>query len=236
MVAVLINGAAVLVGGLLGFLLKRVIKPTMSAGMLKAVGIIVMLIALEGVLSPLLGATDTTELMLLLVVTLVLGTAIGEALALEDHLNHVSAALEKKLFPSAAEGSFSRGFVTSTLVFCTGAMAIVGGIQASLGSPETYYVKSLIDGVSAIALASTLGLGVVASCVPLVLYQGLIVLLGSVLERVMPAGFTDGFAVVGYAMVLALGFNFLLPEEKKIKVVNMLPALVLVILYYAIFK
>lgn len=236
MVAVLINGAAVLVGGLLGFLLKRVIKPTMSAGMLKAVGIIVMLIALEGVLSPLLGATDTTELMLLLVVTLVLGTAIGEALALEDHLNHVSAALEKKLFPSAAEGSFSRGFVTSTLVFCTGAMAIVGGIQASLGSPATYYVKSLIDGVSAIALASTLGLGVVASCVPLVLYQGLIVLLGNVLERVMPAGFTDGFAVVGYAMVLALGFNFLLPEEKKIKVVNMLPALVLVILYYAIFK
>ncbi|HPX83897.1 MAG TPA: DUF554 domain-containing protein [Bacilli bacterium] len=229
MVATLVNGLAIILGGLVGFLFRKLIKPQIFTAVLKVVGVVVLIIGLAGVLKEMLVINNhqiSTQNELLLLISLALGTFIGEILKIDDHLNRFGAYLEKKL----NRGQFSEGFISASLIFCIGAMAIVGSINAALNDPSIIYLKAIIDGITAIVLASTLGFGVMLAAIPVIIYQGLITGLGLIFGNFLPGDFISVFSMVGYAIVACIGLNFFRCE--KIKLANMLPSLIVVIAYY----
>ncbi len=229
MVATLVNGLAVIIGGFIGLLFRKSIKKAIFDAVLKVVGIVVLIIGLGGVLKELLiidGTGFQTQNELLLLVSLSLGTFIGELFHIDDHLNHFGLFLEKKM----NKGKFSEGFISSSIIFCIGAMALVGSIKAALGDSSIIYLKAMIDGITAIVLASTLGFGVLFSAISLVLYQGLITILGIIFGDFLPLGLVSAFSMVGFAIVACIGLNFFRTE--KLKLANMLPSLVIAILFF----
>ena len=171
-----------------------------------------------------------TNFELLLLLCVAIGTFIGELLKIDDFINKVGNKLEAKFNKSM----LSVGFVTSTLIFCVGAMAITGSIEAAFGNYQILYIKATLDGITSLVLATTLGFGVLLSSIVVLIYQGLITLFAYYLKPAMSDEFINAFSVVGYSLVLGLGLNFIRTE--KIKVSNMIPSLLLVILYYVIFK
>ncbi|MDD3348926.1 MAG: DUF554 domain-containing protein [Bacilli bacterium] len=235
MVASLINALAILGGAFLGLLLKKIIKKEICDSVLKAIGIVVLLFGIAGVLKTMLQVNPetgaiTTSYELILIVTLAVGMMIGELLKIDQHIEQLGDKIEAKM----GKGSFSIGFVSATLVFCVGAMAIIGSVNAALGDPNTLYLKSAIDMVTSLVLASTLGFGVLFAAIPVLLYQGSLTIAAIYLGNFMSAEFVAVFSMVGYAMVACIGFNFLAKE--RIKIANMLPALILVVLYFVVFK
>lgn len=235
MIASLVNAIAILGGAFLGLLLKKIIKKEICDSVLKAIGIVVLLFGIAGVLRTMLQVDPTTgaiatQYELILIVTLSVGMMIGELIKIDTHIENLGDRIEKKL----GKGSFSLGFVSATLVFCVGAMAIIGSVNAALGDSTTLYLKSAIDMVTALVLASSLGFGVLFAAIPVLLYQGGLTLAAMFLGDFMSAEFIAVFSMVGYAMVACIGLNFLIKE--RIKVANMLPALLLVILYFVVFK
>ncbi len=232
MVATLINALAIAAGGIIGLLFRKLIKKEIFEAVLKAVGIVVLIIGLAGVLKGMLVIEDntlSTQYELLLLISLALGTFLGEILKIDHHLNRFGEYLEKKI----NKGKFSEGFIAASLIFCVGAMAIVGSISAALGDPSVIYLKAMIDGITAIVLASTLGYGVIFSAFPVLIYQGVITGLGLAFGDFMPADFVSAFSMVGYAIVACIGLNFFRTE--KIRLANMIPSLLIVILYFLIF-
>ena len=233
MFAFLVNAAAMFVGSTIGLLFRKRIKPEICETLQRVVGVIVLIIGLSGLLKSMFvieeGALKTqNELMLIIII--VLGTFIGEIIDIDKHLNRFGKYIETKFNKS----SFSEGFVTGSLITCVGAMAIVGSVQSALGDPNMIYLKSVIDGVTSIVLASTLGIGVFFSGFSILICQGLITLIAYFLGNFMSVDFINAFSMVGYLMVVCLSLNFILKD--KFKVANMLPSIILVILYYLIFK
>jgi uncharacterized membrane protein YqgA involved in biofilm formation len=229
MVATLVNGLAVIVGGFIGLLFRKSIKKAIFDAVLKVVGIVVFIIGLGGVFQELLvidGTSFQTQNELLLLVSLSLGTFLGELFHIDDHLNNFGLFLEKKM----NKGKFSEGFISSSIIFCIGAMALVGSIKAALGDSSIIYLKAMIDGITAIVLASTLGFGVLFSAISLVLYQGFITMLGMIFGDFLPLGLVSAFSMVGFAIVACIGLNFFRTE--KLKLANMLPSLVIAILFF----
>ena len=234
MFAFLVNALAVALGGILGLLLKKVIKKEICDSILKGIGIVVFIFGLAGVLRYMFVIDkDTlaisTQNDLLLIVTIVLGTLIGEIIKIDSHLEKFGIYIESKIVKS----SFATGFISSTLVFCVGALAIIGSVNSGLGDPSVTYLKSMLDLVSSIVLASTLGFGVIFAAIPIIIYQGGITFLSYILGDFISAKFISGFSMVGYTLVACIGLNFIIKE--RIKVANMIPSLVLVIIYYLIF-
>jgi len=230
MVATLVNSLAVILGGILGLSFRRLISKHIWESVLKAVGIVVLIFGIIGVFKSMVFIDDEnllqTRYELLLIICLAVGTFLGEIFKLHKHLTNFGDYLERKL----NKGAFSEGFIAASLVFCVGAMAIVGSVNAAIGDPSVIYLKATIDGITAIILASTLGYGVIFSAIPILLYQGSLTLLGISLGDFMPDEFIDVFSMVGYAIVACIGLNFIIKE--KIKVANMVPSLILVILYF----
>ncbi len=231
MFAFLVNAGTVIVGSIIGLIFKKFIKKETCDSVLKAMGIVVLLIGIIGVIENMVTVKDgvlSSSGTLLLIMAIAIGTFIGEFLRIEEHMNDFALKIEKKI----NKGKIADGFITATLIYCVGSMAIIGSMESALGSPNTIYLKSALDGITSIALASTLGLGVAISSVSIIIYQGLLTLLFYFLGDFMPADFIVSFSMVGYSMVAAIGFNFLMKD--KIKVGNMLPALLVVIIYHLI--
>lgn len=231
MFAFLVNAGTIIVGSIIGLIFKKFIKKETCDSVLKAMGIVVLLIGIIGVIENMVTVKDgvlSSSGTLLLIMAIAIGTFIGEFLRIEDHMNNFALKIEKKI----NKGKIADGFITATLIYCVGSMAIIGSMESALGSPSTIYLKSALDGITSIALASTLGFGVAISSVSVIIYQGLLTLLFYFLGDFMPANFIVSFSMVGYSMVAAIGFNFLMKD--KIKVGNMLPALLVVIVYHLI--
>ena len=150
---------------------------------------------------------------------MVLGSIAGEAMDIEDFLERVGRRLE-----STTQGNAARAFVTSTLIFCVGSMAIVGAIQDGLrGDPTLLYTKAMLDGVVALALASVMGLGVAFSALSVLVYQGAITLLAGSLSQFLVEEAVRELEATGGLLIVGIGINIL--EIKEVKVGNMLPAL-----------
>lgn len=232
----LINSLLILVGGAIGLIFKKAVSKQMEYSIHKATGVAVLVIGICGVLSAMLKAGADGAISssgeLILVVSLALGTFIGELLKLEDRLNKGCKWIESKFKMS----NFSAGFLTSTMIYCIGAMAIVGAINDGLlGDSSTLVTKGIIDGITSVVLAASLGYGVLFSVIPILIYQGGMTLLAGLLENVLVGELLNNICMVGYALVMCIGINFLYNSDKQIKTVNMLPAL-LVPVGYAIVK
>ena len=173
-----------------------------------------------------------TENMMLVIVSAVVGSLIGEALRLEDRLDSLGAWVQKRL--AKDDDGFSQGFISATLLYCVGSMAVVGSIEAGLqNKPDTLLAKAVLDGVSALILSSSMGMGVALSALPLIAYQGAIALLAMLLGNFLPAEAIAEVSATGSLLIIGLGFNMLGFSKARIRVGNMLPAILIPAVYLA---
>ena len=224
-VATLINVVAVLAGGSTGLLLRGRIPKSISENIARAIGLCVCVIGMSGAIKG--------DLMLL-AVSLALGSFIGELLRIEDCLNNTGVWLQNKLSRKDDDSTFAEGFVAATLLFCVGAMAVVGSIESGLRNDRSIIMtKSILDGVSSMVLASSLGVGVLFSAAVILVYQGGIEFFAGYLQNVLTEGLITQISATGSVMILGIGFNMALGA--KIKVANLLPGLVVAAGYWYLF-
>lgn len=221
MIGTLVNVAAVIVGSLLGLLLRKGFPEKMKNTVTTGMGLCVILIGMQGALG--------TENVLLVILSIVMGSIIGSLLKIEERLDKLGLSLQKKFAAKDGNDHFAKGFVNATLIYCVGAMAIVGSIDSGLrGNHDTLFAKSLLDGVMSIALASTMGVGVMLSAVAVLIYQGGIALLAQLVEPLMTEVMIAEMSAVGGVLIMGIGFNLF--RKEHIPVGDMLPAIFLPIL------
>ena len=223
MVGTLINTVAILVGTALGLLLRKGIPERLRETVVQGQGLCVILIGLSGALK----TGDT----LCMIICMVAGALIGAAINIEKRLNDLGAFLERKVTRGTGEtGSVAKGFVSASLLFCVGAMAIVGAMDSGLrGDHSTLIAKSALDGISAIFFASSLGIGVGLSAFAVLIYQGAIALLAMWIEPLLTETVITEMSAVGGLLIVGIGLNMI--YDKHIPVGNLLPALFLPMLY-----
>ncbi|MCK4941517.1 DUF554 domain-containing protein [candidate division WOR-3 bacterium] len=220
MIGTVVNIILVIIGSLLGLLLKKGIPDNIKK---------IILVGL-GLFSCVLGTKMGIEMQrpLVVILSLICGGVIGEVLKIEGFLEGLGARL-KRFAKAQGETSFTEGFVTASLLFCVGPMTILGSIQAGLQNrPDLLFIKALMDGVSSIILASTLGFGVIFSALTVLIIQGGLTLLAGQFHFLTNPAYLNDFASVGGIMIFAIGIKLL--GIKPIKVGNFLPALIIVVL------
>ncbi len=239
-VGTLINAAAVIVGSLFGLLFKRGLSERVRDGVMKALGLATVFIGVSGTLSEMMTVTDgkiSFNGVLLMCVSLALGTLGGEVLKIEERLESLGEKVKTfKIFRRSSE-SFTEGFVSATLVFCVGAMAIVGPIKDALhGDLSVLLTKSMLDFTSSMIFASALGVGVMMAVVPLVVYQGAFTIFAGIVEPYLDSlgdgSVVSNISLVGSVLIFGVGINLIF--GKKLKVGNMTPALIVPVLYATI--
>lgn len=221
MLGTIVNSITIIIGSIIGILLKKGIKEDYKNTIMDGIGISVLVIGISNALE--------FENLVVVIISIVIGSIIGELIDINKRLNNLGDRLQSKF--KNEEGNFSKGFVTASLVYCVGAMAIVGSIQSGLsGNHETLYAKAVLDGITAIVFASTLGIGVMFSSVAVFLYQGIITLFASSVSSILTTIVINEISSVGGILIMAIGINLL--GLKEIKIANMLPAIIVPPIYY----
>ena len=222
MLGTIVNTIAIVIGSLLGVSVRRGISDDIKETVIAAIGLAVLLIGLKSALR--------SDDLLMVIISLAVGAVCGELLKIEDRLQRLGHWVGRRM-GRAGEG-VAQGFVTASLVFCVGAMAIVGALESGLaGNHQTLFAKSLLDGVTSIIFASTLGIGVIFSSVSVFLYQGAITLAAVYLKPLLNAAVISQMTSVGGLLIVAIGFNIL--DIKKLRIGNMLPGLFIPLIYDA---
>ena len=225
MLGVIVNTAAVLLGGMIGFLMKKGFPKKVADAILFGIGMCTVYIGLCGMFDG--------ENPLVLILSVAGGAAIGTALDLDGRIYRLATSLEKRFRRSEEGGSLAEGFVSGSLLFCVGAMTIVGSLNAGFGDHTMLFTKSMLDFVSAMMLAATLGIGVMLSSVTVLVIQGTIALCAVFLKPYMTAGLIGELTCVGSLMVMVIGLN--MAGVTKVKVADFLPSLLLAPLFYYVF-
>ncbi len=222
-----INSATILIGALIGILIKGSLPKRFEETVFSAVGLAVIFIGLGGALSGLLSLNDGaigTQYTMGMVLSLMLGAIVGEALDIETKLDHLGEWVKAKMPKRLAGKTFVEGFVTASMLFCVGAMAVVGSLEDGLnGDYSILAAKSVLDGISALLFATTLGFGVALSAVPVAIYQGTITLLAQFVRPYLSDVLIMQMSCVGSILIFAIGINMIF--GKKIKVGNLLPSI-----------
>ncbi len=215
----IVNVLAIVIGGLIGFFFGTKIRDNIKNTVMQALSLGVLVIGIQMSLK----VEDT----LMVIISLVLGGIIGEVLQIEMRLEQAGKWLEKKLGENY--GQVAKAFVTTSLLYCVGAMAVVGAIENGLtGNASTLYAKSLIDGTTAVFFASTMGIGVIFSAIPVFIYQGTIAVFATSLKGVLSTGVINQVTATGGILIIGIGINLL--TNRNIRVGNMLPAVLVVAL------
>ncbi len=224
MIGVLINTVTVILGSLTGLLLKKGIPDRISKAVMTAIGLCTVYIGIDGALQG--------ENTIVLILSMVAGTIIGSLIDIDKRLEKLGAFIEDKMKTKGEKGSVAQGFMTASLLFCVGAMTIVGSLNAGLrGDNGLLITKSILDLISSCMLASSLGVGVLFAALFVLGYQGALVLLASLLQNILTdTALIAEITCAGSVMIIALGLNLM--GITKIKVANFLPALLLVPLFY----
>ncbi|MDI6452703.1 DUF554 domain-containing protein [Peloplasma aerotolerans] len=228
----LINVGAIIIASILGVIFKRGLPEKIQKSIMLVLGLGLIALSLGWFLKDFLIVNQdgiSTHSDLLIIISLVIGVMIGEWIDIDMRLNRWAENVEKKYnLPPLA-----KGFIAGTLIFCVGAMAIVGSIQDGLyGDITTLVIKSALDFITAMILASVLGIGVIFSAFSVLIYQGSLTLLAMTSTDILSIEMIKAVSMVGNILLIAIGFNFM--EIKKIKVANMLPAIFIPILYYLV--
>jgi len=220
MLGVSVNFFAVLAGGMIGTLLRGGIPERFRTLINQGLALCVMLIGITG--------ATKTENTLLMIISVVIGSFIGTLIGIEAGVEKLGDWAQNKF----NKGGFADGFVNATLLFSIGSMAVVGSLNAGFGDNEMLLAKSIIDGVSAIIIASSFGIGAAFSAFPMTIYQGGIALMAGFVYSHMSDAMILEMGAVGSLLIVAIGFNML--GITKIKVANMLPAMFIPCIYYPI--
>ena len=227
----IVNFLAVFICGILGMLVKKGVPKKISDALVSAMAICVIYIGIDGALEAAPEVPEDSFLsaglvkVLVMVVSMALGTLIGEIIDIDKWVNRLGDLLEKKLIKDGEKGRFAKGFVSCSLLFCVGAMTVNGAFQDALGKPDILLAKSVIDGIMCFVMASTLGIGCAASAVFVFVYQGLLTLVGLFLADLLPAASISYMSVTGSLIIILIGTNML--GATKVKTANMTPAIFL---------
>lgn len=220
MIGTIVNAGTVIIGGIIGLLLSRKMPKRISTIYFQAIGLFTFAIGVSMVYN--------LNNILIVVSSLAIGSLLGEWLNLEANVEKIGVYLKTKM--SVGNEKFTEGLVTSFLLFCIGSMTILGAIQEGTGiSSDLLFTKSLMDGFSAIVLASAFGIGVIVSAIPLLIFQGSLTLIAMFASSYFTPQIILGLTNVGGILLIGLSINIL--EIKKIRIMNMLPSLVFVILF-----
>ncbi|SFF65489.1 hypothetical protein SAMN05216353_104133 [Halobacillus alkaliphilus] len=225
-----VNGLCIIIGTLLGLFFTKIperFKETVMSG----VGLAVILIGLQ--------MAFETENIVIVLLSLLTGAIIGEAVHLEDKLEYIGRFIERKFTKPDQESSMAQGFITASLIFVIGALSVIGALDSGLRNDhEVLITKAIIDGFVSLVLTSTLGIGVIFSVVPVVLYEGSIALLATQINRWIPQDMLDLFIMemtaTGGLLIVAIGLNLL--KLTKIRVANLLPSLLMVGVIFYIYQ
>jgi len=216
----IVNAIAIVLGGLVGLLFGQAFPEKMKKTVIQGIGLAILLIGVSMALE--------TKNPLVIILSLVLGGIIGEWIDIELRLQHVGQWLERKFAKNGQGGQFAKGFVTTSLIYCVGAMAIMGSLESGLnGKHDILFAKSMLDGITAVIFASSMGIGVLVSAIPVFLYQGTITMAAGLLQGVLSPPVIAEMSATGGLLILGIGFNIL--ELKEIKVGNLLPAIFVVV-------
>jgi uncharacterized protein len=221
MTGTLINVAAIVVGSILGLLFGARLSDHLKSTIISGMGLFILGMGVQMFLK--------TENSLVVLGALLIGTLLGEWWRIEDGLHRLGVFLESRFSREEDDGSnrFIRGFMTASLLFAIGPIGILGSIQDGLsGDYKLLVVKSVIDGFASIAFASTLGIGVAFSSLIIFVYQGAISLMAAQLDAVVTTSMMNELTATGGIMLMGIGISNML-EIKKIRIGNMLPALLI---------
>ena len=225
----LVNMAAILIGSGIGLLLKNGIPKRLQTTISSAVGLCVVFVGVTGAIKGLMnvsGTTFETKDTLVVVICMAIGAAIGECLDLEQRMENLGDWVKSKLPNGSSSSNFTEAFVSTSLVFCIGAMAIVGSIEDGLNHDYTMlFTKAVMDGVRYIVFVASLGIGAAFSMFPVGIYQGSITLLAGLVKPYLTDLMIGRLSCIGSILIFALGLN--LTIGTKIKIANMLPAVFL---------
>lgn len=229
MLGTIVNAVAIAAGSLVGVLLKGGIPERINDTVMKGLSLCVFFIGITGITG---NSNDlSSNEVLLIIFSMVIGAILGEIIDVDGKLKRFGDKIETSL--KGKGGRISEGFVTASLLYCVGAMAIVGSLESGLaGNHTTLFAKSVIDGVTAIVFSSTLGIGVMLSAVSVFLYQGAITLAAGLLKGVLVASVIKIMTIVGSLLIVGISINML--GIAKIKVANLLPAVFIPIIYQVI--
>lgn len=230
-IGTIVNIIAVLIGGIIGMFFNGGLKAKYQTILMQALGLSVLFIGISGALKGMLviiNSSIDTKGSMLLIISLVLGSIIGEWIDIEAKMEGFGEFIKSKI-KGNNNPKFVEGFVSTSLVTCVGAMAIVGSLQDGLmKDPTMLFTKSVLDGVISIVFASTLGIGVLFSVIPLGIYQGFITLFAKVLESLLSDLMIHNLSFIGSVLIFGIGVN--LAFGKRFKVGNMLPSLIIVVI------
>lgn len=224
MFAVIVNSLAIICGGILGLIINKGIPKRLDKSIMDGLALVVTYMGISGALKG--------DNPLYVIICMTIGIIIGELINIDDLLNKLGLYIDDKLSKKKKETSqnnekenkIAKGFVSSSLLYCVGAMAVVGSIQAGLSQDYSVLLaKSVLDGVSSIFFAASMGIGVLLSSVAVFLYEGIITLGASGLSNILSTNVVTYMTCVGSLLITALGLNML--KLCDIKVANMLPAM-----------
>lgn len=217
MIGTIVNVIAIIVGSFLGFLVKGRLPERFQNIVIQGISLAVLIIGLQMAFS-----VESTKGTLVVIFSLVIGGIIGEVLKIESKLEGFGEKIQSKF--GSDDGLFVQGFVQSSLIYCVGAMAIMGAIQDGLNNdPSILFTKSLLDGTASVAFSATFGIGVIFSSIPVLLYQGSISLLASWAQKILNQDVVAMMTATGGLLIMAIGLNMLLSAE--IKIGNLLPSI-----------
>lgn len=221
MLGTIVNAAAIVAGSIAGLLFRGGIPDKYNKTIMHAISLAVLVIGIKGALK--------SDELLIVIFSLALGSLLGELLKIEDHLGSLGKFLEKRFAKN--DGGFYQGFITATLLFCVGSMAIVGSLESGLtGDHQTLFAKSALDGITSIILASTFGVGVAFSSFPLFLYQGGITLAAVLVKPFLTPDVVTQMSSVGGVLIMAIGINLM--GAARIRIGSMIPAVFLPMVWY----
>ena len=225
MLGTIANTLAIIGGSIIGLAFSRFIPTKIINTLIHGIAFVVMLMGLK--------MAWQENNFILLMCSLAIGGLIGEVIRIEDRINGLGKWIEKKFTDSGT--GISKGFVTTTLLYCVGSMAVVGSLESGLaGNHDILFAKSVLDGLGSIVFAASLGIGVLFSAVSVFVYQGGITMGASFLKQFLTDPVISQMSAVGGLLIVAMGFNML--EVVKIKVANLLPAVFLPLLYFMILQ
>lgn len=233
-IGTIVNTLAVIAGSLIGMFAKKGLSENLQGSLMKALGVATMFIGIGCTMQEMLvieaDGTLSANGIMMMILSLALGTLVGELLHIEDFLESLGDRIKKIPIFKNNDSKFTEGFVTATLVVCVGAMAIVGALRDGLeGDPSLLYSKSILDFISTMIFASTLGVGVLFSAIPMALYQGLFTAAAGLIGSFFSDTIISNLSLVGSVLIFAVGVNLFF--GKQIKVGNMLPSLLIPIFY-----
>ncbi len=225
MLGTIVNTIAILAGSILGLVFHKHIHEGLRGVVFTGTGLVALVIGV--------GMALESQRILYLALSLVLGGILGERLGIENRILGFGEYLRRRFVSGAGEGQFAAAFLTSSVLYCVGAMAIIGAFRAGVdGDYELLFTKSVMDGFMSILLAGAMGIGVAFSAVSVLLYQGALTLLSVQLRPLVSELVLSELTGVGGTLVIMIGLNLL--ALKEIKTANFLPSMVFVVLFVAL--